>query len=134
MSGNDKLAGTIQIARADRRGAKLVLERPVGTLNTAAMRLVVSGKMAGQERKQVHNASFSGALSVPLPDDFLPSAAQGWVRATFSVADLTGAGATFLQKASLVFANGQTEVLWDDFNLPSGAQADFINLTWTVTE
>ncbi|MFP2926454.1 hypothetical protein ACLESO_14785 [Pyxidicoccus sp. 3LG] len=134
MAGNDKLAGTITIARADRKGAKLVLERPDGTLNTVAMRLVVSGKMAGQDRKQVHNDVFSGAQTVALPDDFLPTAAQGWVRVTFSVADVAGAGATFMQKASLVFPNGQTEALWDDFNLPKGSQVDFINLTWTVVE
>ena len=134
MSGNDKLAGTVHLARADRRGAKLVLERPVGTLNTVAMRLVVSGKMAGQQRRQFHSATFTGPETVSLPDDFLPSAAQGWVQVTFAVADAVGVGAAFIQRGTLVFPNGQQEPLWDDFNLPSGAQADFIHLTWTVME
>ncbi|WP_163999156.1 hypothetical protein [Pyxidicoccus caerfyrddinensis] len=134
MADNDKLSGTIQIARADRKGAKLVLERPVGTLNTVAMRLVVSGKVAGQARRQFHNALFTGPETVTLPDDFLPGAAQGWVQATFAVADVTGAGATFVQKGTLVLPNGQKELLWDEFNLPAGAQADYINLVWTVTE
>ncbi|WP_164019131.1 hypothetical protein [Pyxidicoccus trucidator] len=134
MSGNDKLAGTLQMARADRKGAKLVLERPVGTLNTVAMRLVVSGKMSGQLRRQFHSATFTGPETVTLPDDFLPSAEQGWLMVTFAVADAMGVGATFVQRGSLVFPNGQKELLWDEFNLPSGAQADFINLVWTVTE
>ncbi|AKF87440.1 hypothetical protein MFUL124B02_42865 [Myxococcus fulvus 124B02] len=134
MSGNDKLESTIQVPRADRKGAKLVLERPSGTLNTVAMRLVVSGKMQGQERRQLHSAPFSGETTLPLPDDFLPSAAQGFVRVVFSVADPAGVGARFLQRASLVFEKGTKEALWDDFSLEKGSVADFITLTWTVVE
>lgn len=134
MSGNDKLESTIQVPRADRKGAKLVLERPTGILNTVAMRLVVSGKMLGQERRQLHADVFTGDSTIALPDDFLPTAAQGWVRAVFSVADVTGAGAQFLQRATLVFEKGQKEALWDDFNLQKGSVADFITLTWTVVE
>ncbi|QSQ21574.1 hypothetical protein JY651_41435 [Pyxidicoccus parkwayensis] len=134
MADNDKLAGTLKAARADRKGVQLKLERPVGTLNTVAMRLVVSGKMAGQARRQFHNAVFTGPETITLPDDFLPTAGEGWVQATFSVADVTGAGAKFVEKGTLVLSNGQQEQLWDDFNLPAGAQADFINLVWTVTE
>lgn len=134
MSGNDKLESTIQVPREDRKGAKLVLERPTGTLNTVAMRLVVTAKMQGQERRQLYSETFSGAITVPLPDDLLPSAAQGWVRAVLTVADPVGAGAQFLQRATLVFEKGQKEALWDDFSLPKGAVADFITLTWTVVE
>ncbi|MCK8499726.1 hypothetical protein [Myxococcus fulvus] len=134
MSGNDKLESTIQVPRADRKGAKLVLERPSGTLNTVAMRLVVSGKMQGQERRQLHSATFSGETTLPLPDDFLPSAAQGFVRVVFTVADPAGVGARFLQRASLVFEKGGKEALWDDFSLEKGSVADFITLTWTVVE
>ncbi|MFY2560425.1 hypothetical protein ACN469_22630 [Corallococcus terminator] len=134
MSGSDKLESTIQVPRADRKGAKLVLERPTGTLNTVAMRLVISGKMQGQERRQLYAETFSGDVAIPLPDDFLPGAAQGWVRAVLSVADPTGAGAQFLQRATLVFEKGQKEALWDDFSLQKGAVADFITLTWTVVE
>jgi hypothetical protein len=134
MADNDKLAGTLKVARADRKGAQLRLERPVGTLNTVAMRLVVSGKMAGQARRQFHSAAFTGPETVSLPDDFLPSAAEGWVQVTFAVADPAGAGAKFVQKGALVLPSGQQEPLWDDFNLSAGAVADFINLTWTVTE
>jgi hypothetical protein len=134
MSGSDKLMGNIQIASSNRKGAKLVLERPVGTLNAVAMRLVVTGKMARQERRQFHNAVFTGPETVTLPDDFLPTAAQGWVRATFTVADPSGVGAAFVQRGTLVFPNGTQELLWDEFTLPAGSQADFIHLTWTVTE
>ncbi|TQF11057.1 hypothetical protein FJV41_36300 [Myxococcus llanfairpwllgwyngyllgogerychwyrndrobwllllantysiliogogogochensis] len=134
MSGNDKLESIIQVPHADRKGVKLVLERPSGVLNTVAMRLVVSGKMQGQERRQLHSDVFTGEGTIPLPDDFLPTAAQGWVRAVFSVADPTGAGARFLQRATLVFEKGQKEALWDDFSLQQGAVADFITLTWTVVE
>ncbi len=137
MSNTDKLETTVQIARDQRRGAKLVVERPSGTaLNTAAMRLVVSGKMAGpgNQRMQFHNDLFGGELTVPLPDDFLPTARQGWVRAAFSVADVAGGGLDFLQRARLVFANGHEEPLWDAFTLPRGAGFDSIILTWTVVE
>ncbi|MCY1018360.1 hypothetical protein [Pyxidicoccus sp. MSG2] len=135
MADNDKLAVTLKVARADRKGAKLVLERPQGTLNTVAIRLAVSGKMLGQTRRQFHSAVFSGQQeTITLPDDFLPTAEQGWVRATFTVADPTGLGATFVQKGTLVLPNGQQEQLWDEFNLPAGAQADYINLAWTVIE
>jgi len=134
MSGNDKLESTIQVPREDRKGAKLVLERPAGTLNTVAMRLVISGKMQGQDRRQLHADVFPGAVTVPLPDDFLPTAAQGWVRVVLTVADPVGMGAQFLQRATLVFEKGQKEALWDDFSLQKGAGADFITLTWTVVE
>ncbi|AGC49328.1 hypothetical protein MYSTI_08062 [Myxococcus stipitatus DSM 14675] len=134
MPGNDKLESSIRMARADRKGVRLVMERPHGVLNTVAMRLVVSGKMQGQERRQLHSDVFTGNSVLALPDDFLPSAAQGWVRVVFSVADPTGGGARFLQRVSLVFEKGHQEVLWDDFSLQKGAVADFITLTWTVVE
>lgn len=134
MPKNDKLESTITIPRANRRGARLVLERPEGALNTVALQLVVSGRMLGQVRRQFFSEQFVNQVVIPLPDDFLPSSAQGWVRATFTVADVLRSGCQFLQRGSLVFADGRKEDLWDDFNLPKDAVADFITLSWTVVE